>query len=236
MKPSETRTIEVTFPAEYGVATLAGKPATFEVTAHKVSRAVVPEVDDELAKKLGFEDLAEMRDTITKRLQNEYDQLARLRLKRQLLDALAEVAQFSSPEGMVNQEFDQIWQRLETERQQGRLDEDDKGKDEETLRSDYRAIAERRVRLGLLLAEIGRVNSITVQPDEMTRAMRVEAMRFPGQEQQVFEFFRQNPRAVDTLRGPLFEEKVIDFILELAQVENQTVTLEELTKDPPATT
>jgi trigger factor len=236
MKPGETRTIEVTFPAEYGVATLAGKPATFEVTAHKVSRAVVPEVDDELAKKLGFEDLAEMRDTITKRLQNEYDQLARLRLKRQLLDALAEVAQFSSPEGMVNQEFDQIWQRLETERQQGRLDEDDKGKDEETLRSDYRAIAERRVRLGLLLAEIGRVNSITVQPDEMTRAMRVEAMRFPGQEQQVFEFFRQNPRAVDTLRGPLFEEKVIDFILELAQVENQTVTLEELTKDPPATT
>jgi trigger factor len=236
MKPGETRTIEVTFPAEYGVATLAGKPATFEVTAHKVSRAVVPEVDDELAKKLGFEDLAEMRDTITKRLQNEYDQLARLRLKRQLLDALAEVAQFSSPEGMVNQEFDQIWQRLETERQQGRLDEDDKGKDEETLRSDYRAIAERRVRLGLLLAEIGRVNSITVQPDEMTRAMRVEAMRFPGQEQQVFEFFRQNPRAVDTLRGPLFEEKVIDFILELAQVENRTVTLEELTKDPPATT
>jgi trigger factor len=236
MKPGETRTIEVTFPAEYGVATLAGKPATFEVTAHKVSRAVVPEVDDELAKKLGFEDLAEMRDTITKRLQNEYDQLARLRLKRQLLDALAEVAQFSSPEGMVNQEFDQIWQRLETERQQGRLDEDDKGKDEETLRSDYRAIAERRVRLGLLLAEIGRVNSITVQPDEMTRAMRVEAMRFPGQEQQVFEFFRQSPRAADTLRGPLFEEKVIDFILELAQVENQTVTLEELTKDPPATT
>jgi trigger factor len=234
IKPGETRTIEVTFPAEYGVATLAGKPATFEVTAHKLSRAVVPPVDDELAKKLGFEDLAEMRDIIARRLQSEYDQLSRLRLKRQLLDALAEVAQFASPEGMVNQEFDQIWQRLETERQQGRLDEDDKGKDEDTLRADYRAIAERRVRLGLLLAEIGRVNSITVQPDEMTRAMRAEAMRFPGQEQQVFEFFRQNPRAADTLRGPLFEEKVIDFILELAQVEDQAVTLEELTKEPPA--
>ena len=233
MKPGETRTIEVTFPTDYGVATLAGKPASFEVTAHKLSRANIPPTDDELAKKLGFEDLAEMRDTITRRLQSEYDQLSRLRLKRQLLDALAEAVQFGSPEGMVSQEFDQIWQRLESERQQGRLDEDDKDKDEETLRKDYRAIAERRVRLGLLLAEIGRVNSITVQPEEMTRAMRVEAMRFPGQEQQVFEFFRQNPRAADTLRGPLFEEKVIDFILELAQVEDQSVTLEELAKEPP---
>jgi len=233
MKSGETRSIEVTFPAEYGAATLAGKPATFEVTAHKVSRSLVPTVDDELAKKLGFEDLADMRDVITKRLQAEYDQLSRLRLKRQLLDALADMAHFASPEGMVTQEFDQIWQRLEAERQQGRLDEDDKDKDEETLRTDYRAIAERRVRLGLLLAEIGRANTITVAPDEMTRAMRAEASRFPGQEQQIFEFFRQNPRASDTLRGPLFEEKVINFILELAQVEDQTVSLEELAKDPP---
>lgn len=234
MKPGETRTIEVTFPAEYGVATLAGKAASFDVTAHKISRGNVPTVDDELATKLGFEDLAEMRDTITKRFQSEYDQLSRLRLKRQLLDALADTVKFESPEGMVNQEFDQIWQRLESERQQGRLDDDDKDKDEETLRADYRAIAERRVRLGLLLAEIGRINSITVQPDEMTRAMRTEAMRFPGQEQQVFEFFRQNPRATDSLRGPLFEEKVINFILELAQVEDQSVSLEELTKEPPS--
>src|SRR5579863_5481958 len=233
IKLGETRTIEVTFPAEYGVATLAGKLATFEVTAHKLSRSLVPAVDDELAKKLGFEDLAEMRETITKRLQAEYDQLSRLRLKRQLLDALADTVQFASPEGMVTQEFDQIWQRLESERQQGRLDEDDKDKDEETLRSDYRAIAERRVRLGLLLAEIGRANTISVAADEMTRAMRAEASRYPGQEQQIFEFFRQNPRASDTLRGPLFEEKVINFILELAQVEDQTVSLEELAKDPP---
>jgi trigger factor len=186
-----------------------------------------------LAKKLGFDDLTAMRDMITRRIQAEYDQIARLRLKRQLLDALAEVAKFASPEGMVDQEFNQIWQRLETDRQAGRLDDDDKDKDEETLKADYRAIAERRVRLGLLLAEIGRVNSITVAPDEMTRAMRMEAMRYPGQEQQIFEFFRQNPSATDTLRGPLFEEKVIDFILELAKVEEKTVTLEELSKDPP---
>ena len=235
MKPGETRTIDATFPAEYSVPTLAGKAASFEVTAHTLSRALVPALDEELAKKLGFDDLAAMREMVTRRIQGEYDQIARLRLKRQLLDALADVAKFASPEGMVEQEFSQIWQRLEADRQAGRLDEDDKDKDEETLKADYRAIAERRVRLGLLLAEIGRVNSITVAQDEMSRAMRAEAMRYPGQEQNVFEFFRQNPRATDTLRGPLFEEKVIDFILELAKVEEKTVSLEELSKEPSVT-
>ncbi|HEX3401713.1 MAG TPA: trigger factor [Acetobacteraceae bacterium] len=232
MKPGESRTIDVTFPAEYGATNLAGKAATFDVTAKKLSRAVVPPIDDELAKKLGFDDLAAMREAITRRIQAEYDQLSRLRLKRQLLDALAEVTSFASPDGMVEQEFSQIWQRLEADRKEGRLDDDDKDKDEETLKADYRAIAERRVRLGLLLAEIGRVNSITVAPDEMTRAMRMEASRYPGQEQQIFEFFRQNPRATDSLRGPLFEEKVIDFITELAKVEEKTVTPEELAKEP----
>jgi trigger factor len=234
LKPGETRTIEVTFPAEYGVPDLAGKSATFEVTGKKLSRSVVPELDDQLAKKLGFDDLAALREVVTKRIQGEYDQLSRLRLKRQLLDALAEVTKFASPDGMVEQEFGQIWQRLEADRQAGRLDEDDKDKDEETLKSDYRTIAERRVRLGLLLAEIGRVNSITVAPDEMTRAMRMEALRYPGQEQQVMEFFRQNPRAADTLRGPIYEEKVVDFVLELAKVDEQPATPEELAKEPQA--
>ncbi len=234
LKPGESRTIEVTFPAEYGVPTLAGKAASFDVTAHKLGRPVVPAADDELAKKLGFDDLAAMREMIRGRIQAEYDQLARLRLKRQLLDALAEMAQFASPEGMVEQEFSQIWQRVEADRKEGRLDDDDKDKDEETLKADYRKIAERRVRLGLLLAEIGRVNSITVAADEMTRAMRAEASRYPGQEQQVFEFFRQNPRAAETLRGPLFEEKVIDFVVELAKVDEKTVTAEDLAKEPEA--
>ncbi len=235
MKPAETRMIEVTFPAEYPAApNLAGKPATFDITVHSLNRPVVPALDDELAKKLGFEDLAMMRDMLTRRMQAEYDQLARLRLKRQLLDALADVAKFAAPEGMVDQEFGQIWQRLEADRQAGRLDEDDKDKDEALLKAEYRAIAERRVRLGLLLGEVGRANSITVAQDEMARAIRAEAMRYQGQEQQVFEFFRQNPRATETLRGPLFEEKVIDFIIELAKVEEQTATVDELVKDPPA--
>src|SRR5205823_3840212 len=140
VKPGEVRTIAVTFPAEYGVPDLAGKAATFEITGKKLSRPVVPEADDELAKKLGFDDLAAMREAVTGRLQSEYDQLSRLRLKRQLLDQLADMAKFGSPDGMVEQEFSQIWQRVEADRKEGRLDEDDKDKDEETLKSDYRAI------------------------------------------------------------------------------------------------
>jgi trigger factor len=232
LKPGESRTIEVTFPEEYGAKELAGKAASFDITAKKLSRAVAPALDDEFAKKLGFDDLAAMREMMTQRIQSEYDQMSRLRLKRQLLDALADVVSFTSPEGMVEQEFTQIWQRLEAERKEGRLDEDDKAKDEDTLKAEYRAIAERRVRLGLLLAEIGRVNNIVVAPEEMNRAMRTEASRYQGQEQQIFEFFRQNPRAAETLRGPLFEEKVIDFILELAKVEDSTVTPEDLAKEP----
>jgi trigger factor len=234
VKPGESRTIEVSFPAEYAVPHLAGKAASFAVTAHEVSRPVMPAVDDELAKNLGFDDLHAMRERIRERIQAEYDQLSRLKLKRQLLDALAGLVQFASPEGMVEQEFSQIWQRLEADRKEGRLDEEDKAKDEETLKAEYRAIAERRVRLGLLLADIGRVNSVTVGADEMNRAIRAEASRYPGQEQQIFEFFRQSPRAADTLRGPLFEEKVVDFVLELAQVEDKTVTPEELAQEPEA--
>lgn len=232
MKAGEARTIEVTFPAEYGVPDLAGKAATFDVTAKKLRRPVEPVMDDEFGKKIGFENLDEVRQAITERMQREYDQLSRLRLKRQLLDALAERASFAPPEGMVQAEFDQIWQRLEADRKEGRLDDDDKEKDEETLKTEYRAIADRRVRLGLLLAEIGRANGITVTADEMTRAMRAEAMRYPGQEAQVMEFFRKNPQVTDNLRGPIFEEKVVDYAVELARVTDETVTPEELAKEP----
>jgi trigger factor len=233
MKPGESRTIEVTFPADYGNQDLAGKPATFDVTAKKLSRFVIPAVDDAFAQKLAFDDLADMRESVSKRMQADLDVLARLRIKRHLLDALADQATFPAPQGLVDQEFGQIWQRLESERKEGRLDEDDKGKDEETLRKDYRAIADRRVRLGLLLAEIGRANGITVGDDEMTRAMRMEAARYPGQEQRMMEFFRKYPRAADSLRGPIFEDKVIDFVLELAKVTDQVVTAEELAEEPP---
>ncbi|MBN8892764.1 MAG: trigger factor [Acetobacteraceae bacterium SCN 69-10] len=232
MSPGETKVINVTFPEEYGAKELAGKAATFDITAKKLKTATVPAVDDELAKKLGFDTLDEVRKLIAQQIQREYDQLSRLRIKRQLLDALAKACDFPVPEGMLNAEFEQIWQRLEAERKEGRVDDDDAGKDDETLKAEYRAIAERRVRLGLLLAEIGRANSISVTADEMTRAMRAEAGRYQGQEQMVMDFFRKNPQAAESLRGPIFEEKVVDFVLELAKVAETVVTPEELAKEP----
>jgi trigger factor len=228
----ESRVINVTFPEEYGAKELAGKAATFDITVKKLKQPVVPAIDDELAKKLGFEAMDRVRDLITQQIQREYDQMARLRVKRELLDALAAVASFPVPQGMLEAEFAQIWQRVEADRKQGQGDEEDKGKDDETLKAEYRGIAERRVRLGLLLAEIGRVNGITVAAEEMTRAMRAEAGRYPGQEAQVMEFFRKNPQAAENLRGPIFEEKVIDFVLELAKVSDKPVTPEELVAEP----
>jgi trigger factor len=232
MRPGETRSIDVTFPDPYTSPDLAGKPAQFEIAAKKIQRVVPTTVDDALAQKLGIASLDELRRNITRRIQGEYDQLARLRLKRQLLDQLADRVSFAVPQAMVDTEFGQIWERLEADRKEGRQDEDDKGKDDETLKAEYRGIAERRVRLGLLLAEIGRVNNITVSPDEMMRAMQAEAGRYPGQEASVIEFFRKNPRAADTLRGPIFEDKVIDFVLELAKTTEEAVTAEDLAKDP----
>jgi trigger factor len=230
--PGETRTIAVTFPADYGAAELAGKEARFEVTAKALKRPLVPPVDDALAKKLGFEDLNRLREFVRQQIQGEYDALSRLRLKRALLDRLAEQASFTVPEGMVEAEFAQIWQRVEADLKAGRLEEEDKGKDETTLRAEYRAIAERRIRLGLLLSEIGRTNNIQVTAEELARAMRQEAARYPGQEQQVMEFFRRTPQAAEGLRAPIFEEKVVDFMLELARVAEREVTPEELTAPP----
>jgi trigger factor len=234
LKPGESRTINVTFPEEYGAKDLAGKAATFDITAKQLRRPVMPAIDDALAKKVGFEDASKLREAVTQQIQREYDQLSRLRIKRALLDALAASADFTPPEGMVDAEFNQIWQRVEADMKADRLDEDDKGKDEATLKADYRAIAERRVKLGLLLAEIGRKNGIAVGADEMSQAMRAEAARYPGQEQAVMEFFRKNPQAAETLRGPIFEDKVIDFVLELAKVEDRQVGVEELTAEPAA--
>lgn len=234
MSPGESKTISVTFPAEYGSAELAGKDATFDITAKALKRAVLPAVDDELAKKFGFEALDEMKDLIRGQIQREYDQMSRMRMKRQLLDALAAQASFPIPETMATGEFDAIWQRLEQDRKTGQIDEEDKAKDEDTLKAEYKAIADRRVRLGLLLAEIGRAKEISVTPDEMLRAMRGEAGRYPGQEQQIMDLFRKNPNIAETLRGPIFEEKVVDFILELAKVTTTDVTPEELARDPEA--
>ena len=180
----------------------------------------------------GFENLEDLRKLVAQQMQHEYDQMSRMRIKRDLLDSLAKGADFMVPESMVEGEFASIWQRVESDLKQGKGDNEDKGKDEATLKAEYRAIAERRVRLGLLLSEIGRANGVQVGQDEMLRAMRTEASRYQGQEAQVMEFFRKNPQAADSLRGPIFEDKVVDFILDLAKVEDKTVTPEELAAEP----
>ena len=233
LSAGESRTIMVRFPDDYPAAEVAGKEASFEITAHALRRAIVPELDDALAEKLGFETLAELRETVERQTQREYDQLSRLRLKRLLLDALAERASFEVPPTMVEGEFSQIWARVEQDRAGGRLDPEDRAKDEETLRSEYHAIAERRVRLGLLLAEIGRANGINVTSEETSRALRMEAGRYPGQEAQVVEYYRKNPQMIEMLRGPIFEDKVVDYVLELARVEERTTSLEELQEELP---
>ncbi len=234
MSAGEFKIINVQFPEVYGSAELAGKAATFDITAKALKTQVLPTLDDSFAEKLGFGALDEVKDLIGKQMQREYDQLSRLRIKRQLLDALTKFAAFDVPPTLLEGEFAQIWQRLEADRKEGKLDADDAGKDDDTLKAEYMAIADRRVKLGLLLAEIGRVNGILVTDDELARAMRAEAARYQGQEQMVMDFFRKNPQAADNLRGPIFEEKVVDFVLELAKVTDQVVTPEELAKEPEA--
>lgn len=228
MQAGETKVIDVTFPAEYGAAELAGKAAKFEIVAKALKAPVDAPMDDEFAKGLGMESLEKLREEIKTSLQREYDGLSRMKVKRALLDALAAKADFPVPQGMVDGEFEQIWQRVEADLKAGRLDEDDKGKDEETLKADYRAIAERRIRLGLLLSEIGRTNNIQVSAEELRRAAFQEAMKYRDQFKQVLDFFEKNPQAQDSLRAPIFEEKVVDFMLELAKVTDKTVTAEEL--------
>jgi len=234
MAEGDQKTISVTFPENYGNAELAGKAATFDVTAKKVRKPVVAEINDDLAMKMGYDTLDEVKTDIRARRQREYDSMSRMRIKRQLLDKLADMVSFPVPQGMLDAEFDQIWQRLDADRKAGRIDEDDKDKDEDTLKSEYRAIAERRVRLGLLLAEIGRTNNIVVSEDELTRAMRQEVSRYPGQEQMMLDLFRKYPALVDNLRGPLFEDKVVDYVLDQAKVTDQVMTPEELAQEPDA--
>jgi len=230
----ETRTINVTFPENYSAAALAGKPASFEITVKQIRKPIAPAIDDAFAMTLGYDTLEELREDIRKRRQADLDNLSRMRVKRELLDQLAKMVDFPLPPTMAEAEFNQIWERLEASRKAGEEDEDDKGKDEETLRSEYRAIGERRVRLGLLLAEIARLNNLAVTEGELARAVRQEVMRYPGQEEQMMELFRKYPALSDNLRAPILEDKVVDFILDLAQITDEVVSIEDLLKEPPA--
>lgn len=231
-KGGEEVDVTVTFPENYGAEHLAGKEAVFHVTIHEVQEAADVEIDDEFAKKLGLEDLAALKDNVRGRIQEDYNQLSRQTLKRNMLDALSDMHDFEVPPGMAETEFNSIWEQFtqELERTGEKLEDQDQS--EEELKAEYQNIANRRVRLGLLLAEVGRINNIDVSNEEVQQAMLAQARQYPGQEQQIFQMFQQNPEMQNSLRAPIFEDKVVDFIAELATVTEKTVSFEELTADP----
>ncbi len=231
LKAGDEKTVSVTFPEAYGNADLAGKPAEFACTVKEVRGGQAVTVDDEFAKRFGLASAQELRDNIKRDLGQEYKGIARMKLKRGLLDQLAEQHSFPVPEGMVEMEFNQIWSEVTADKARFEAELAEEKKSEDELKAEYRKIAERRIRLGLLLSEVGRQNNIEVKQDEITRAMVEQARRFPGQERQVMEYFQKNPDAANSLRAPIFEDKVVDFILEMADVTDKPVTREELQKE-----
>jgi len=228
MDAGEERKVTVTFPENYGNEKLSGKEAVFDCTVKEILEAIPAEIDDKLAESVGLKDLAELKEKVREQIGEEHNRMTRDRMKRQMLDILAEKHDFQIPESMADMEFATIWRQVEQDRQRGVVDPDDEGKEEDDLKAEYRTIAERRVRLGLLLSEVGRRNELEVSQDELNQALVREARRYPGQEQQVFKFYQENAEAMAHLRGPLFEEKVIDFIAELAKVSERAVSLDEL--------
>ncbi len=230
----DERVLNVTFPEDYPVETLKGKAATFDVAVKAVRAAKTPTVDDALATAFGMEGLEQLRKMVRDRLEADHTAQSRMKAKRALFDKLDELHDFPLPPGMVQGEFDEIWKQLSADRDAGKLDEDDAAKSEDELKADYRKIAERRVRLGLLLAEVGRRNDVDLSQEEVQNALIAQARRFPGREQQVYDAYSRNPQLMAQVRAPLYEEKVVDFMLELVQVETTSVTREELFAEDPA--
>ena len=226
----EKRAIHATFPEAYAVRALAGKTAEFDVTVKAVAAPEPFAIDDEFAKGLGLESLDKLKETIRDRIAADLARASRDKVKRQLLDKLDAAYSFDLPEGLVNQEFDGIWAQVVQEQTASGRSFADENTTEEAARADYRRIAERRVRLGLLLAEVGASAEVKVGEDEMTQALIARARQFPGQEKQVWDFYRNNQQALAELRAPIYEEKVVDHILGLAKVAERKVSKEDLMK------
>ncbi|MFN3572696.1 MAG: trigger factor [Phenylobacterium sp.] len=227
-KPDSDVVVKVTFPEDYQAAHLAGKEAEFDVKVKEVAAPVETEADDAFAEKLGIESLDKLKELLRENIEQQYAGASRFKLKRALLDALDAKHDFPLPPKMVEAEFSAIWTQVQQDKERGALPPEDADKSDEQLESEYRKIAERRVRLGLVLAEIGRVNNVQVTDQELLEAMRQEAMRYGAQAQQVFDMFRQNPNAQAQLRAPIFEDKVVDLIVGKAKVEDKDVSKDEL--------
>ncbi len=226
--------VRVTFPEHYGATDLAGKEAVFAVDVKELRDAAPAPIDDELAKKVGQEDLAALKQGIREEQEGQIKELSRLRLKRALLDALAGAYDFKVPEGLAEREIDAIWKQIEVQRaaDPDAQDADDASQTEDAQKADFRAIAERRVRLGLVLSDVGRRNNIQLSQEEINRGLMAEVRGNPGREQAVIDHYRNTPEAMEALTAPLYEEKVVDFILEMATVTENKVSLEDLMRDP----
>ena len=229
VKAGDKMDVKVTFPDEYGASELAGNEAVFEVSVKELREGRPAPIDDALAEKMGAKNLSELKKGIRQEHEREFKELSRLRLKRALLDHLADAYEFSIPEGLQESEFDAIWTRYQERREAGE-EESEKGKSDEEIKSEFRAISERRVRLGIVLAQVGHDNNIQVGQEEINRAIRANAD--PGKEQAVMDYYRDNPQALDAVRAPIFEDKVVDFIIEMASVTDKKVALDELMKEP----
>jgi len=231
MGQGEQRLVKVSFPAGYAKSDLAGKDAEFDVTAKAIEAPGTATIDDAFAKSLGLDSLDKLKEAIRGRLQQEHTAVSRQRVKRQLLDKLDEMHRFALPPTLTEDEFKNVWSAVEGDlKAQGRTFADE-GTTEEKAREEYRSISERRVRLGLVLAEIGEKNNISVTEAELSRAMAERARQVPGHEQQIWDLYRKNPQALASLRAPIFEDKVVDFLLELAQLSEKQVSREELFRD-----
>ena len=230
-KAGDELDVTVTFPEDYQAADLAGKEAVFATKVLEVQGAKDAEIDDEFAKNFGLDDLDALKEAVKGQYESELDMQSRMKLKRAILDELDGKHDFELPAGMVEAEFGNIWAQVQAEKEAGQLDEDDAKKSDEDLEKDYRKIAERRVRLGLVLAEMGQKEEVNISNEELQQAMVAEARRYPGQEQQVIEFYQKNPQAIAQLRAPIYEEKVVDLIIEKAAVKDKKVKKEELFKE-----
>lgn len=231
LKTGDTKTITVTLPQNYGATQFAGKEATFTVTVKEVAAPQDQPVDDQLAERLGFKTIDEVRAAIRKQVETDYTNMARQKLKRQVFDLIDEMHRFELPETMVEQEFDNIWKNITAELSNSGRTFESEGTTEEAARADYRKIAERRVRLGLVLSEIGEQQKIEVTEEEQRRALAAYLRQFPGREEVMLDYFRNNPDAAASLRAPIFEEKVVDYLLELANVTDTKVSRDELFRE-----
>jgi trigger factor len=230
----ETRSLKVSFPKNYASEKLAGQPAEFETTATSIEAPQDTVIDDEFAKTLGLESLDKLKEAARERLAAEYAGATRQRVKRMLLDRLDESHRFEAPPSLVEEEFNLMWNSIKAEMESNGKTFADEDTTEEAAKKEYHTIADRRVRLGLVLSEIGEKNKITVTDDEVSRAVIERARQMPGREKEVWDYYRSNANALAQLRAPIYEDKVVDFILELANVTEKKVTREELYKDDEA--